>query len=151
MGMFAFVLSVSSVITLLVGGGLHAWMLYFMGVFYLAFGGLKVLNLHGFARSYRAYDHLARVIPGWGYLYPFVELVLEVLFVMQAAVLLASLITCALMTQKAFSVVTSLVAGKQPTCACLGGFFSITITWVTVAEDVLMAGMGFVMVLAYVV
>ncbi len=149
--MFVLVLSVASLLTLLGGEGLHVWMMNLMGVFFLAFGTLKVINLRTFARSYRAYDHLARFVPAWGYVYPFVELVLGILFLMQVGVFAISGITFLLMTQKAYSVASSLVVGKQPTCACLGGFFSIPITWVTVAEDTVMGLMGLGMVLAYVI
>lgn len=148
---FAVVVSLSVVLTYLQQGGVHEAMLNFMGVFFIAFGLLKVVNLSGFARSYRAYDHVAQAFPVWGYIYPWVELLFGVLYLAQLSVLLVSMLTVVIMTQKAYSVFMSVRRGAQPTCACLGGFFSIPITWVTVAEDVLMALMGLGMMVAYVV
>ena len=50
------------------------WMNHFMGGFFLAFSFFKLLDLNGFAESYKMYDIVAKKIPFWGYLYPFVEL-----------------------------------------------------------------------------
>ncbi len=148
--MFAIV-TVFTVAMGFVGGlNVHYLMSMFMGGFFVVFGSLKVFNLSGFARSYRAYDDIASRLSMWGYVYPFVEVALGVLFLLEIGVLYASIVTAVIMFQKAYSVSRNLLAGNQPQCACLGGFFTIRITWVTCAEDLLMALMGVVMVLAYV-
>ncbi len=148
--MFAIVLSFTGLMQLVHEWNLHLVMLDFMGGFFVVFGILKLANLKGFARSYAAYDDLAARVPLWGLLYPFVELLLGVLFLTGTAILAASVVTAVVMTQKAYSVFRNVRVGNHPWCACLGGFFAIPITWVTFGEDVLMALMGAVMVWWYV-
>lgn len=113
-----------------------------MGGYFLAFGLLKVFNLKGFVDSYKAYDWLAKNIPFWAYVYPFVELLLAVAYISGFGLIAASVVTFVLMTQKAWSVFIQLRSGGVVMCACLGGFFMIPVTWVTFAEDGVMALMG---------
>ena len=73
-----FLLSISTGISWQQGGGMTLWMEVFMGGFFLVFSFFKFLDLPGFARSYRSYDLLARAVPSYGYIYPFLELALGV-------------------------------------------------------------------------
>jgi copper chaperone CopZ len=56
------------------------FMQYFMAGFFLVFSFFKFLDLKGFAESYAMYDVIAKRIPAWGYIYPFVELGLGIAF-----------------------------------------------------------------------
>ena len=47
---------------------------YFMTGFFLVFGGFKLMDLQGFAHGYASYDLLAKKVPVYGYIYPFIEL-----------------------------------------------------------------------------
>ncbi|MGB7395136.1 MAG: heavy metal-associated domain-containing protein, partial [Pricia sp.] len=51
-------------------------MLDFMGLFYIVLSFFKLLDLKGFPESFRMYDPLAKVVPAYGWVYPFVELTL---------------------------------------------------------------------------
>ncbi len=51
-----------------------AMMRHFMASFFLVFSFFKLLDLRGFVDAYRSYDLLAKAIPGWAMVYPFVEL-----------------------------------------------------------------------------
>ena len=51
-------------------------MRHFMAGFFLVFSFFKMLDLKGFAESYAMYDIVAGRIPGWGYVYAFIEAVL---------------------------------------------------------------------------
>ena len=57
----------------LASGGADGFMAKFMGGFFLVFGGLKLLDLGGFASAYAKYDLLAAKLPAYGWVYPFVE------------------------------------------------------------------------------
>lgn len=46
----------------------------FMGVFFLVFGLFKLLDLRGFAMSYIGYDIIAKKVPSYAYVYPFLEI-----------------------------------------------------------------------------
>lgn len=127
----------------------HTWMRHFMGGFFLLFGGLKLVNLKGFATTYQGYDLLAARVPAWGYLYPFVELTLGAFFTFDLWLTLANVATIALMLFGAIGIVRALRRRNNLTCACLGGFFALPLTWVTVGENLLMATMAILMLLGY--
>lgn len=148
---FAMVLTLTSALILWQGASGHGAMSLFMGSFFAVFGALKLANLRGFAASYARYDWLAQMIPGWGYVYPFIEIVLAGLFISGTAPTVSLVVTTALMLQKSESVLRYVKKGSTLQCACLGGFFSIPITWVTFSEDFGMAVMAiFMLFLMYV-
>src|SRR5690606_11421353 len=55
----------------------------FMAGFFLVFAGFKLLDLKGFVEGYSTYDLLAQRIKSYGYIYPFLELGLGLLFLVQ--------------------------------------------------------------------
>ena len=57
-------------------------MLDFMGLFYIVFSFFKFLDVKGFTSSFSMYDPLAKSIPMYGWIYPFVELGLGVLLLL---------------------------------------------------------------------
>ena len=141
--MFGVVLVWATVLTFPIGHHWqHDWMRHFMGGFFLLFGMLKAVNLKNFAAMYRGYDLLAVRIPVWGYVYPFVELALGVLYTFDAYATQTNIATAVIMTFGAIGITQKLQRGSNQTCACLGGFFSVPLTWVTVAENMLMAAMA---------
>ena len=143
--MFIIVIAITVWHQLTYGVTYHGAMQIFMGAYFGVFGLLKVINIRAFAGMYSSYDDLAKRVPGWGYIYPFVELALAALFFTGTAILFASYVTLILMLQKAYSVYKKVTSGDVVTCACLGGFFSIPVTWVTFGEDMLMAVMALLM------
>jgi len=58
----------------------QVWMRHFMAGFFIVFSFFKLLNISGFAESYSMYDIVAAKWKGWGYIYPFVELLLGILY-----------------------------------------------------------------------
>jgi copper chaperone CopZ len=140
--MFTFVLLFTFFHQYLYGFHIHAFMQYFMAGYFLLFGGLKVLNWKKFVESYRAYDALAGKSMVYALAYPAIEFGLGILYYFSIALLYVNLFVVVLMLQKAYSVYIKLKSGHVVQCACLGGFFKIPITRVTLAEDALMALMA---------
>ena len=64
-------------------------MLDFMGLFYIVFSFFKFLDLKGFPESFKMYDPVAKVVPIYGWLYPFIELALGLLFLMRIQIPIA--------------------------------------------------------------
>jgi len=73
-------------------------MLDFMGLFYIVFSFFKFLDLRGFPRSFSMYDPLARSIPIYGWIYPFLELALGLLFLMRIEIQIALVITVVILS-----------------------------------------------------
>lgn len=115
---------------------------HFMAGFFLVFSFFKLLDVPNFAASFRMYDWVAEVIPGYGYVYPFVELGLGLLYLANVAPVATNAATLVVMLLGAAGVVRSLLRKRKVRCACLGAVFNLPMSYVTLFEDVLMAAMA---------
>ncbi|MFM1884548.1 MAG: hypothetical protein RL168_732 [Bacteroidota bacterium] len=118
------------------------WMRHFMAGFFLVFSFFKLLNVQGFASSYRMYDWIAGAWPMWGILYPFVELALGMAYLVDFQPFATNVITFVLMVLGAGSVIQSNLNKRKIQCACLGDVFNLPMSFVTIVEDVAMALMA---------
>jgi hypothetical protein len=118
----------------------------FMGGFFVVFSFFKLLNIRGFADAYRSYDIVARALPAYGYLYPFIELALGVCYLTAFAPLATNIANCAVMSVGAIGVAGALLRKNKIQCACLGTVFNLPMSKITLVEDLLMAGMSAVMI-----
>ena len=118
------------------------WMRHFMAGFFLAFSFFKLLNISGFATSYRMYDWVARKIPAWGYIYPFVELTLGLLYLTNAAPIFTNWATVIVLGVSSLGVIESNLNKKKIQCACLGDVFDLPMSVVTIIEDITMVAMA---------
>lgn len=117
----------------------------FMAGFFLVFSFFKLLDVPGFARSYRMYDIVAKAVPGYGYVYPFIELALGAAYLTNSNPVLTNRVTLVVMSISLIGVVKSVLDKKKIRCACLGSVFNLPMTTVTIVEDSLMIGMAAVM------
>ncbi len=123
----------------------------FMAGFFLVFGAFKIINLRNFATAYKEYDLLAKQSIAYGYIYPFIEIGLGFAYLFRFMPILTNAVTYVLMIFSAIGVAIELAAGKEIMCACLGMVFKLPMTYVTLFEDLLMAGMALGMLLHYVI
>ncbi|MEL7145082.1 MAG: MauE/DoxX family redox-associated membrane protein [Bacteroidota bacterium] len=126
-------------------GGL--WMRHFMAGFFIVFSFFKLLNIEGFASSYAMYDEVAARWKNWGYLYPFVELGLGVLYLINLFPFWTNLVTIVVLGVSSIGVIRSNLNRKKIKCACLGDVFNLPMSTVTIIEDVGMVAMAVVMIL----
>jgi hypothetical protein len=117
-------------------------MAHFMAGFFLVFSFFKLLDLRAFAQSYSRYDLLAERWYDWGYIYPFCELLLGIAYITHDSMTLTNILTLVLMLMGAAGVIRSLFRKQQIQCACLGTVFNLPMSWITLLEDLLMAGMA---------
>ena len=110
---------------LLIAIGLHykdwSWdnfMLDFMGIFYIVFSFFKVLDLKGFPESFKMYDPLAKAIPSYAIIYPFIEIALGLLFLFRIQIPLALVLTIVILGITTVGVTQSLLSKKAIQCAC---------------------------------
>ena len=119
----------------------------FMGLFFVVFSFFKYLDLSGFQSSFRRYDPLAKAIPFYAWLYPFLELSLGVLFLMRLELQLALWLTVAILGITTIGVVKVLLSKKEIECACLGSVLKLPMTEATLIENALMIAMAVWMLL----
>lgn len=139
---FAFILIISSVLTIHSSKGVMDWMNYFMGGFFIAFSFFKFLNLKGFADSYANYDVVAAVWKPWAYVYAFIELLLGIAFLIGFEPVFVNVITFIVMGISLIGVVKSVLDDRKIKCACLGDVFNLPMSTLTIIEDGLMMAMS---------
>jgi hypothetical protein len=125
------------------------WMRHFMAGFFIVFAFFKLLNLKGFADSYKMYDIIAARWSAWGYIYPFVELTLGVLYLINLAPLATNISTAIILGVSSIGVIKSNLDKKKIRCACLGDVFNLPMSTVTIVEDLTMVGMAVFMLFSY--
>lgn len=117
----------------------------FMGGFFIIFSFFKFLNLFGFADAYSTYDIIAKRWRGYGFIYPFIELGLGISFLFHAFPKTTNIITLLVMSISSVGVIQSVLKKNKIQCACLGTFFNLPMTTVTIIEDLLMVIMSIIM------
>ncbi|MCF7567585.1 cation transporter [Sabulilitoribacter arenilitoris] len=125
----------------------NGFMLDFMGLFYIVFSFFKFLDLKGFPESFKMYDPVAKVAPIYGWLYPFIELALGLLFLMRIQIPIALIITLIILGITTIGVTKSLLSKKTIQCACLGTALKLPMTKATFIENSIMIIMAAIMLL----
>jgi copper chaperone CopZ len=126
-----------STITSLENGSIDwmQWMNYFMAGFFIAFSFFKFLDLKGFAMSYSSYDLIASKWKGYGYIYPFIELLLGIAYLAHWEPFVTNSVTAVVMAVSSLGVINSLLKKRSIQCACLGTVFNLPMSKVTLIED----------------
>ena len=137
---------------LLIAIGLHyknwdwsGFMLDFMGIFYIVFSFFKVLDLKGFPESFKMYDPLAKAVPIYAIIYPFIEIALGLLFLFRIQIPLALVLTILILGITTVGVTQSLLSKKEIQCACLGTALKLPMTKATFIENTIMIVMAVIM------
>jgi len=123
------------------------FMLDFMGLFYIVFSFFKLLDLKGFPESFKMYDPLAKAIPAYGWIYPFIELALGILFLMRIQIPIILIITLIILGITTFGVTKTLLDKKSIQCACLGTALKLPMTKATFIENSIMIVMAVLMLI----
>jgi hypothetical protein len=93
------------------------------------------------------YDPLAKLLPAYGWVYPFIELALGVLFLMRVQIPLALTITLIILGITTIGVTKTLLAKKSIKCACLGTALKLPMTKATFIENSIMIVMAIIMLI----
>lgn len=122
------------------------FMLDFMGLFYIVFSFFKFLDLKGFPESFKMYDPLAKSIPVYGWIYPFIEVILGLMFLFRFQIPLALIVTLVILGITTIGVTKTLLDKKSIQCACLGTALKLPMTKATFIENTIMILMAIVMI-----
>lgn len=123
----------------------HDWMLHFMAGFFIVFSFFKLLDLKGFCDAYATYDLLAKHWRVYGFIYPFLELVLGMLFLFQFELRGALYASIILMGFSSLGVIQALREKRKIQCACLGTVLNLPMSTITLVEDLGMVVMSIMM------
>ena len=120
----------------------HLFMNHIMAGFFIGLSFFKFFDLNAFSKSFSSYDPIAQRWQGYGKVYPFIELLLGLLFVSGEMLLLASAFTILILSITTYGVYLRLQSKSKFQCACLGTGFNLPLSNVTITENLVMIAMA---------
>jgi len=118
-----------------------------MGLFYIVFSFFKMLDLNGFEMSFSMYDPIAKKVPFYGKIYPFIETLLGLMFLMRFQIDIALIATLIILGVTTIGVSKALFKKELIRCACLGTTLKLPMTEATFIENIIMILMAVLMLL----
>ena len=109
-----------------------------MGTILILFGILKLYDIQKFVNIFQKYDLISNKIPQYAYLYPFIEIALGMAYLQKIKLHTTDIITMLVMIISIISVFLSIISGKKLRCGCMGSFFHIPLSYVTLSENFIM-------------
>ena len=129
---------------------LNEWMVSYMGIFFLLFSFLKLIDVKGFSGSFKKYDLISKIIPSFAITYPFIELFLALTFLSGYFLIASYIMTLVFMTSQFFGVFISLQKKEVIKCACMGSSINIDISTLTLIENFVMILMSSYMIIIFI-
>lgn len=133
-----FYITTASIFMQLDNWSTSAFMLDFMGLFYVVFSFFKFLDYKGFPNSFQMYDPLAKRVPIYAWVYPFIEVALGLLFLFRFEIPTALIVTVIILGITTIGVTKALLDKKAIQCACLGTALKLPMTKATFIENSIM-------------
>ncbi|MBC7503598.1 hypothetical protein H7169_01380 [Candidatus Gracilibacteria bacterium] len=116
----------------------NTFMMYLMGVWFFSFGALKLIDLPSFVRSFALYDIIAQRWANYGYIYPFIEITLGLIYILNTQMQYMTEINIVALVIALFGIVSAyrvIASGQSITCACMGTYWQLPMTRVTIIEN----------------
>ena len=126
---------------------LDDFMYDFMGLFYIVFSFFKFLDYKNFPATFSMYDPIAKIFPLYGWIYPFIETLLGLLFLLRIQLFISLCATITILGITTIGVTRSLIDKSKIQCACLGTALKLPMTKATFIENFIMIIMAFWMLI----
>jgi copper chaperone CopZ len=126
------------------------WMISYMGVFYLIFSFLKLIDVKGFSITFSKYDLISKNIPSFAMIYPFIELFLALAYLSESFLIISYSLTLIFMMSQSIGVFISLQKKEIIRCACMGSSINLDISSLTLIENLIMIFMASYMILNFI-
>ncbi len=117
------------------------YMAHLMGWVLVFFGLIKLSDVVGFAEGFIKYDPLAKQSIVYAQVYPFLEITLGILFILQLLIFPATLVTLFIYSVSLYGALQSLLKKESLHCVCLGTYFKLPLSTITIIEAIFMIGM----------
>tara|TARA_B100001245_G_scaffold74166_1_gene52596 strand:- start:328 stop:1035 length:708 start_codon:yes stop_codon:yes gene_type:complete len=117
---------------------LDDFMYDFMGLFYIVFSFFKFLDYKNFPASFSMYDPIAKKLPLYGWIYPIIETLLGLSFLLRYQLLISLVATIIFLGVTTIGVTRSLMDKSEIQCACLGTALKLPMTKATFIENLIM-------------
>ena len=139
---FGYLISATLFLSHLTDASLEGAMLYFMGLFFIVFSFFKFLDYKNFPKSFSMYDPLAKKLSIYGWLYPFIETFLGIMFLFKIQIFLSLVFTIIILGITTIGVIKTLTNKEEIQCACLGTAIKLPMTIATLIENGIMIVMA---------
>jgi copper chaperone CopZ len=123
------------------------FMMDFMGLFFIVFSFFKFLDFKNFPRSFAMYDPLAKSISAYGWIYPFIETMLGIMFLSRINIILSLALTIGILGITTIGVIKVLYNKENIQCACLGTAIKLPMTIATLIENGIMIVMAIITII----
>ncbi|MDG2266488.1 MAG: cation transporter [Candidatus Marinimicrobia bacterium] len=127
---------------------LGGFMYDFMVLFYIVFSFFKFLDYKNFPSSFSMYDPIAKIFPLYGWIYPVIETILGLFFLLRYQLLISLVATILILGITTIGVTRSLMDKANIQCACLGTALKLPMTKATFIENFVMILMAIWMLLS---
>ena len=147
---FGYLITATVYLTYLTKGDANQAMLFFMGLFFITFSFFKFLDYQGFPHALARYDPLAKKSLFYAKLYPFIETVLGVAFLLSWQIPIALGLTMVLLSITTYGVLQTILSKTAIQCACLGTALNLPMSEATLIENGIMIVMSCIMILDFI-
>ena len=128
--------------------GIPEYMRWFMGVFMATFATFKFIGYKTFVATFASYDIVARRFSLYGKLFPFIEISLASLYLLDILPVGRNILVAAVTGIAAIGVFREIYRRKAGVhCACLGNVIKLPLSTVSLVEDVAMFAMAIMMLM----
>lgn len=147
---FGYLVFATLFLSYLTDASLEQAMVYFMGLFFITFSFFKFLDYKGFPESFSRYDPLAKRSLLYAKVYPFLETVLGIAFLLSWQLPFILVLTLIILSSTTYGVLQSILNKSKIQCACLGTALKLPMTEATLIENGIMIVMSFTLILGYI-
>ncbi len=123
------------------------FMMDFMGLFFIIFSFFKFLDYKNFPKSFSMYDPLAKNISIYGWIYPFIETFLGLMFLFRIQIFLSLVFTIIFLGITTIGIIKVLKNKEEIQCACLGTAIKLPMTIATLIENGIMIIMAIITII----
>ncbi|MFL2664884.1 MAG: heavy-metal-associated domain-containing protein [Dehalococcoidia bacterium] len=126
---------------------LRSFTTFYMGMFFTVFSFLKLINISGFAKNFAEYDFISKRIFKYALIYPFIELILGMYFLSGNSNIFIYPLIVIIMISQTFGVAKAVFQKQNIKCACMGDGINLSISGVTLFENLVMICMSIYMII----
>jgi len=135
---------------------LGGFMTLYMGIFFIVFSLFKMPDWKGFVNAFSMYDLVAKRIRGYAWIYPALEFIIGISFLVNYFLggfylITTAWVTLFIMGIGSIGVAKNIFSKNKVQCACLGTKINVPLTKVTLLEDIIMAMMAIMLLVGFVV
>ena len=128
--------------------GVPEYMRWFMGVFMATFAAFKFIGYKMFVATFASYDIVARRFNLYGKLFPFIEISLASLYLLDILPVGRNILVAAVTGIAAIGVFRAVYLRKTDIhCACLGNVIQLPLSTISLIEDLAMFAMAITMLM----